>query len=122
MAGTAGNLIYFRNSVADSGQWLLNVSGTQTALTYVDVSRSDADEGNEIDATGEGNVNCGNNDHWNFFVPSISYQLSANSLNLGNINPTIVVSNSHTVTVTTNASSGYVLYISEDGNLRKGRR
>lgn len=40
-AGTASNLIYFRNS-ATSGTWLLKVTGVQTAVSYVNVSRSDA--------------------------------------------------------------------------------
>ncbi len=52
--------------------------------------------------------------------PSISFDISANSLSLGNLNPFSVFSNNNTTTVSTNASSGYVLYIAEDGNLRKG--
>jgi len=119
--GTAGNLIYFRNSVAGSGQWLLNVSGTQVGLDYVDVSRSDADGGNQIDPlSGTGNFDCGNNDNWNFFTPSISFSLSANILNLGNLNTSSVNTSSHTATVTTNAPDGYILYVSDDGDLRKG--
>lgn len=119
--GTAGSLIYFRNSVAGSGQWLLNVSGTQVGLDYVDVSRSNANGGNQIEPlNGTGNVNCGNNDNWNFFTPAISFSLSSNSLNLGTLSTLIVSTQALTASVSTNAPSGYVLYISEDGNLRQG--
>jgi hypothetical protein len=113
----AGTRIYFRNSLT-SGTWLLNVSGTQ-AVSYVNVSRSDASPGDTIDATDGTSVDCGNNTNWNFFTPTISYSISANSLFLGNLNPTAVFSNSHDVTVSTNAPSGYVLYVYEDGNLRQ---
>lgn len=51
---------------------------------------------------------------------SITYSISANSLNLGTLTTTSVASANHTVTVTTTATSGYVLYVSEDGNLRSG--
>jgi len=122
--GTDTKKIYFRNSILTSGTWLLYVSGTQgDGVSYVDVARSDAfggDGGAEIDADDGTNVDCGNNLNWNFYLPSISYQFSTNSLNLGNINPTNVASNNHTLTVTTNAPGGYILYISEDGELRKG--
>lgn len=61
----SGTRIYFRNS-ATTGTWLLNVSGTQTAVSYVNVSRSDASAGNQI-LSGDGtNVDCGNNTKWTF--------------------------------------------------------
>ena len=62
----ASNMIYFRNSVA-SGSWLLNVSGTQTAVNYVNVSRSDATgSASPIDADDGTNTDCNNNTNWNF--------------------------------------------------------
>lgn len=64
-AGTASNLIYFRNSAASS-TWLLSVSGTQTAVSYINVSRSDATPGNVITANDGTNVDCSNNTDWTF--------------------------------------------------------
>ncbi len=52
--------------------------------------------------------------------PKITLTLSANSVNLGTLAVDTVSSASITVTVTTNASSGYSVRISEDGNLRNG--
>lgn len=65
-AGSVGNFIVFRNSNLTSGTWLLNVSGTQTAVSYVDVARSDASSGSEIGADDGTNTNCGTNTNWNF--------------------------------------------------------
>ncbi|MBI4948014.1 hypothetical protein HY844_00425 [Candidatus Berkelbacteria bacterium] len=61
----SGTKIYFRNS-AETGTWLLNVSGTQTAVSYINVSRSDASGGNTIVANNGTNTNCNNNTNWNF--------------------------------------------------------
>jgi len=76
--GTAGNVIYLRNSNLVSGTWLLNVSGTQ-AVSYVDVGRSDASGNPEIDASDGTNTNCENNVNWNFGVTGISISGSSNS-------------------------------------------
>ncbi len=62
-----GTRLYFRNS-AESGSWNLNVSGTQTAVSYINVSRSNASGGNEIVATDGTNLDCGNNTNWDFGV------------------------------------------------------
>lgn len=64
-----GTRLYFRNSLA-SGSWNLNVSGTQTAVSYVNVSRSNASGGNTIGAHNGTNVDCGNNVNWSFANPS----------------------------------------------------
>ena len=64
--GAVGTRIYFRNSVAGSGTWLLNVSGTQTDVSYVNVSRSDASSGNTIIATNGTNFDANNNTNWSF--------------------------------------------------------
>lgn len=63
----SGTKIFFRNS-ATSGTWSLVVTGTQTAVSYVNVSRSDASGGNPIssDAT---DYNGGNNTNWGFGLP-----------------------------------------------------
>ncbi len=74
--GDASNNIYFRNSVAGSGTWLLDVSGTQT-VSYVDVSRSDASSGSLINANDGTNTDSGVNTHWNFVSASISFDLDA---------------------------------------------
>lgn len=64
----SGTKIYFRNSVADSGSWLLKVTGTQTAVSFINVSRSDASVvgGNAIVANDGTNVDCLNNTNWTF--------------------------------------------------------
>lgn len=59
----AGTPIYFRNSTS-TGTWLLKVTGTQTAVSYINVSRSDASSGNAILANNGTNTNCGNNTNW----------------------------------------------------------
>ncbi len=60
-----GTKIYFRNSAA-SGAWNLAVSGTQTAVSYLNVSRSDATGGNTINANNNTNTDCGANVNWEF--------------------------------------------------------
>ncbi len=65
----SGTKIYFRNSAA-SGTWLLNVSGTQTAVSYINVSHSDASGGNTINAADGTNTDCGNNTNWSFANPN----------------------------------------------------
>jgi hypothetical protein len=119
--GAASNLIYFRNSV-DSGSWLLRVTANpQTAVSYVNVARSDASSpGSEIQADDGNNVDCNNNNNWKFTTATISYSFSSNTVNLGNLNTLSVASQNHTVTVSTSAVSGYILYVTEDGNLRQG--
>lgn len=64
----SGTRLYFRNSAA-SGSWNLNVSGTQTAVSYVNVSRSDASSGSTIQAANGTNTDCGNNVNWSFNNP-----------------------------------------------------
>ncbi len=63
--GATGTRIFFRNS-ATSGTWLLAVSGTQTAVTYINISRSDATGGNPIAVTTSTSVDSGNNTNWVF--------------------------------------------------------
>jgi hypothetical protein len=63
--GSGTDMIYFRNS-AESGSWLLNVSGIQTAVGYINVSRSDASSGDEIDASDGTNYDANNNTNWDF--------------------------------------------------------
>lgn len=67
----AGTRIYFRSSVAGSGNWLLKVPGTQTSVAYVNVSRSDASTpgGPAIDASVSGtSYDGGNNPNWIFIA------------------------------------------------------
>ena len=64
--GQASNTkIYFRNS-ALAGNWHLKVTGTQTAVSYINVSRSDALIGNQIASNNGTNADCGNNINWLF--------------------------------------------------------
>lgn len=65
-SASTGNDIIFRNSNLSSGTWLLDVSGTQTAVSYVNVGRSDASSGDQIDASDGTNTDCLNNTNWLF--------------------------------------------------------
>lgn len=64
---STGSRIVFRNS-ATSGTWLLKVTGGQTSVTCVDVSRSDASVsgGSGIFAGGGTNDDSSNNTNWLF--------------------------------------------------------
>jgi len=61
-----GTDIIFRNSNLGSGTWSLNVdaSATQTAVSYVNVARSDASAGSTILASHSTNTDCLNNVNW----------------------------------------------------------
>ncbi len=63
----SGTKLYFRNS-ATSGTWLLKVTGTQTAVSFINVSRSDASVagGSAIVASNGTNTDCNNNTNWTF--------------------------------------------------------
>ncbi|MFA6573290.1 MAG: hypothetical protein WCT13_03900 [Patescibacteria group bacterium] len=65
-AGALGSEIVFRNSNLTSGTWLLVVSGTQTAVSYVSSARSDASGGDQIEAANGTNTDCSNNINWLF--------------------------------------------------------
>jgi hypothetical protein len=52
--------------------------------------------------------------------PSITFTLSANSINLGTLSTGTVAYSSHTAQTVTNAANGYVTYVYSDGNLRNG--
>ena len=62
--GAAGTNIFFRNSALGSGSWLLNVSGTQTAVSFVNVARSDASSGSTINANDGTCYDAKNNINW----------------------------------------------------------
>ncbi len=67
-SGSSGNEIIFRNSNLTSGTWLLSAPATQTAVSYVDVARSDASSGTTVDASDGTNINCGTNTNWTFAI------------------------------------------------------
>jgi|GEM_PF-1559755 len=78
----SGTRVYFRNSTDTGGsKWNLNVSGTQTAVSYVNVSRSDASGGNTIGAHNGTNVDCGNNVNWSFATPNNAASLAQKRTN-----------------------------------------
>ncbi|MFH1207748.1 MAG: hypothetical protein V1668_04045 [Patescibacteria group bacterium] len=52
--------------------------------------------------------------------PSITFTLSATSINLGTLSTGSVANSSHTVQTITNAANGYATYVYSDGNLRNG--
>ncbi len=52
--------------------------------------------------------------------PSITFTLSANSINLGTLSTGAVANSTHTARTVTNAANGYVTYVYSDGNLRNG--
>jgi hypothetical protein len=52
--------------------------------------------------------------------PAIEFTISDNSMDLGVVSPSAVNSDSHTITLTTTAASGYTCKVVEDDNLRNG--
>ncbi|HCM68243.1 MAG TPA: hypothetical protein DIS62_04585 [Candidatus Kerfeldbacteria bacterium] len=52
--------------------------------------------------------------------PSITFTVSANTINLGTLSAGSVSTSSHTVRTVTNATSGYTSLVYDDGNLRNG--
>src|SRR3989344_1856378 len=77
-----GTRIFFRNSAA-SGSWLLNVSGTQTNVAYVNVSRSDASSGSTISAGNGTNYDGNNNTNWSFTAVITGTVYMANETTIG---------------------------------------
>ncbi|MDD5341953.1 MAG: M14-type cytosolic carboxypeptidase [Patescibacteria group bacterium] len=67
----AGTPIIFRNSTLTSGTWLLAISGSQNAISYVDVARSDASSGDLILADDGTNTDCSSNTNWQFDTPAV---------------------------------------------------
>jgi hypothetical protein len=70
----SGTPIFFRNSNLASSTWLLNVSGTQTDVSYVNVSQSDASAGSTIVANAT-NTDCNNNTNWTFSSGTLSLDI-----------------------------------------------
>jgi len=107
--GPSGNPIYFRNSAAGSGTWLLKVAGTQVPLTYINVSRSDATTlgGSTINAANITNHDCANNTNWLFGASStspsaysqVAYQWYQNQ-NSAQVGPKLAAVNSTTTLAT----------------------
>ncbi|MFA6525093.1 MAG: hypothetical protein WCT33_02345 [Patescibacteria group bacterium] len=117
--GAYGDEIIFRNSDLVSGTWTLDVSGTQTAVKYVDVGRSDASSGDTIDARHISNVDCSNTTNWEF--DSITLSISDTTIGFGDLTSAnarwatgdVAGSDSkvvaHTITAYTAADNGYLL-------------
>ncbi|MFH0853356.1 MAG: hypothetical protein V1853_03025 [bacterium] len=115
--GGYGDEIIFRNSALGSGTWLLDVSGTQTSVKYVNVGRSDASGGDLISATHVSNVNCNNTTNWDF--DSITFSISDTTVGFGALTSadaryadgdatgSDIKTSAHTMTVRTAADSGY---------------
>ncbi len=109
----AGTRIYFRNSAA-SGSWRLDVPGTQTAVSYVNVSRSDASAGLSINASDGTSTDCGNNVNWGF--PYLTFSVSTNGFPA--ITPgTSAIFATSTLSADTNISTGWyvTLYGTDTG-------
>jgi len=53
-------------------------------------------------------------------LQEIIFTISTSTVNLGTLSASGVTTASHTITVTTNAPSGYLVTVVEDGNLRSG--
>lgn len=102
--GSSGNPIVFRNSV-ESGAWNLIVSGSQT-VSYVDVSRSDASGGNQINAYNGTNTDCDNNTKWAFTV-TLSISVSPSTWGVG-------IVDAGTVQIST---SGNKINVTNNGNV-----
>ena len=125
-----GTPIYFRNSAA-TGTWLLDVTGTQ-AVSYLNVSRSDASSGNAIVADDGTNTDCGSNTNWNFpSTLTMTTSISDNSISFGLLsasNDRYATGTSgddaeqiaHTIDVTSSGATGYSLYVQGDTLTRSG--
>jgi hypothetical protein len=117
--GAYGDEIVFRNSNLTSGTWTLDVSGTQTAVKYVNVGRSDASSGDTINAQHISNIDCENTSNWEF--DSITLSISDTTIGFGDLtsanarfaNGAATGSDSkvvaHTITAYTAADNGYLL-------------
>ncbi len=124
--------IFFRNS-AGSGTWLLKVTGTQTAVSSVNVSRSDASVsgGSTIIANDTTDYDAGNNTNWNFGTTitvsgNIYIQDSESTTNSTPVSVSLSVNNGVPSTVLSQtssyslpniyASAGAVVAVYIDGN------
>ncbi len=111
--GSTLTRIQFRNSSLSSGTWLLNVTAVgnaQTKISSVDVARSDATSGAQIIASDGTNQDCNNNTNW-MFNESLTLSLNSSSVSFGVIQPASNPSDqTTTLTTTTNANTGYVIY------------
>jgi hypothetical protein len=85
----------------------------------VNVGRSDASSGDTIIARKLTNTDCSNNINWSFY-DDLSLSVSDTTMDLGVLDPSQVNSDTHTITVTSTAASGYTCTVTEDGNLRNG--
>ncbi|MDP3964815.1 MAG: hypothetical protein Q8Q20_04150 [bacterium] len=103
-SASSGNDIVFRNSNLSSGTWLLDVSGTQTDVSYVNVGRSDASGGDQIDASNGTNTDCNNNTNW-LFVAGVT--LSGVAYTNEGISPLDGSSVNKTVNLLVNGSGSY---------------
>ena len=127
-------------SLTGTFQIVLSQSSNYATLQYQDVDFGDISYNNGTSA-GVGIENSGGTDGVQISNDSASlaasyavqfYQsasstytsrnssLISNSMSLGILSAASVTTVSHTVTVSTSAAGGYVLYVSEDGNLRSG--
>lgn len=131
----------FDNNAAGATSSYITVTGaTSTKNLFRNVFDDNADG---VDADVDYNVNAdGGNIRWTFFDWSgnkagesydneangaivswqsdLSFSVSNNALNLGVVNPLVVKSASHTLSVTTNAANGYTCRAVEDHNLQNG--
>jgi len=86
-----GTRIFFRNSVAGSGTWLLKVTGTQTAASYINVSRSDASvAGGNVIVSNSTNVSIGDT-NWNIPPLNVYYSVGQSTANLMTGTPTMTM-------------------------------
>lgn len=110
----------FANNVFDD-----NADGADAAVVYnvngdgagIDWTFSDA-TGNKAGEDFDREVN-GAVISWGV-LPNLTLTLNDNLMNLGVLNPSLTGSDTHTISVTTNASNGYTCRVVEDGNLRDG--
>ncbi|MFH1171775.1 MAG: hypothetical protein V1778_04530, partial [bacterium] len=130
----------FDNAGAGSAKYITVTGITSTKNFFNDVFDDPAD-GTDTNAT----VNVGGDGsgiNWTFFSftgnlageandqdlngafigwdSSLTLSLSKNTIDFGLLNPAILQTDSHTITVTTNAPNGYTCAATGDGNLRNG--
>ncbi|MCX6733891.1 MAG: hypothetical protein NTX63_03690 [Candidatus Peregrinibacteria bacterium] len=115
----ASNNITFQYQDVDTG----NVSYDSGASATVGIESADGMNGLQISYN---TASLSPNYAIQFYqTPGSGYtyrdsSLASNTMSFGTLSSSSVSAISHTITVSTSAAGGYVLYVSEDGNLRNG--
>jgi len=122
----AGTRIYFRNSDT-STTWLVKVTGTQTAVSYINVSRSDASVsgGSAISSFDGTDYDAGNNTSWFFTNTRVRQEInlfagSFSSVNSVPVKTLLSLSRINQNTVYSGTTTGYfeIVAINNDSSTK----